>query len=270
MVVVDLAGERRAAAVAADLARQAGAHLTGLAIAFDPTMPVYTIAAPIPTEFIAAAHEQGIEEAKAALSAFEKIGEQAGVSVETRLSESMSGDGFVTVVRNAIACDLAVIGQDNADAPESARESVIEALLFQAGIPTLVVPYAGVSAFNTGRVVVAWDGSSSAGRAVRAAMPMLAMADEILVTIVNEGQTMPGEPGADIGAYLARHDLDVNVRVIDNLDDAGKALLAFAARENADWMVMGAYGHSRLRQFLLGGATHSVLSDATLPVLMVH
>lgn len=270
LVIVDLDGERRAAVVAADLVRQCGGHLTGLAVAFDPTMPVYTIAAPIPTDFIAAAHEQGIADAKAAIAAFEAIGERAGVPVESRLAESMSGDGFVAVVRNAITCDLAVVGQDNADNPEPAREAVIEALLFQAGVPTLLVPYAGVSAFKPERVVVAWDGSANAGRAVRAAMPMLTMASEILVTMVDEGQAMPGVPGAEVGAYLARHDLDVDVRVIENAGDAGKTLLDFSAKESADWMVMGAYGHSRLRQFLLGGATRTVLADATLPVLLVH
>jgi nucleotide-binding universal stress UspA family protein len=271
LVVVDLGGERRAAIVAADLARRTGAHLTGVALAFEPLIPVYTVAAPIPTDFIVAAHEQGIADAKSALAAFEAIGEKAGVAVEARIGESMTGDSLSAVVRNAILADLAVVGQDNPDQPEPMRAVLIESLLFQAGTPTLLVPFAGVSEFVPDRVVVAWNGSSAAGRAVRAAMPMLAMAKQVLVAIVDEGWQPTGEPGADIGAYLARHDLDVTVRTIVGMaNDAGQALLTFAAEEDANWMVMGAYGHSRIREFLLGGATRHVLANATLPILMSH
>lgn len=271
LTIVDLGGERRAAIVAADLARRTGAHLTGLSLAFDPLVPVYSVGAPIPTEFITSAHEQAIADARAAAEAFMAIGERAGISVEARTAESVAGDGFVSVVRNLVLTDLAVVGQQNPDAPEPMREALIEAILFQAGLPTLLVPYAGVSGFAPERVVVAWNGSAAAGRAVRAAMPLLAMARHVLVAMVDEGRQLPGEPGADIGAYLARHDLDVTVRAIAAMPSgAGATLLTFAAEEGADWMVMGAYGHSRLLEFLLGGVTRHVLASATLPVLLSH
>ncbi|KAB2866740.1 MAG: universal stress protein, partial [Bauldia sp.] len=177
----------------------------------------------------------------------------------------------VSVVRNLVLTDLAVVGQQNPDAPEPMREALIEAILFQAGLPTLLVPYAGVSGFAPERVVVAWNGSAAAGRAVRAAMPLLAMARHVLVAMVDEGRQPPGEPGADIGAYLARHDLDVTIRNIAAMPSgSGATLLTFAAEEGADWMVMGAYGHSRLLEFLLGGVTRHVLASATLPVLLSH
>ena len=271
LAIVDLDGERRAAIVAADLARRTGAHLTGLSLAFDPLIPVYSVAAPIPTDFIASAHERAIADARAASRAFDAIGEQAGINVEARTAESVAGDGFISVVRNLVLTDLAVVGQQNPDAPEPMRDALIEAILFQAGLPTLLVPYAGVSEFVPDRVVVAWNGSAAAGRAVRAAMPMLAMAKHVLVAMIDEGRQPPGEPGADIGAYLARHDLDVTVRNIANMPGGvGATLLTFAAEEGANWMVMGAYGHSRLLEFLLGGVTHHVLGNATLPILMSH
>jgi len=271
VAIVDLGGERKAAVVAADLARQTGAHLTGLALAFDPVIPVYTVAAPIPTDFIVAAHEQSVGDAKVALEAFEAIGKQAGITTESRIGESVAGDSFAAVVRNVILTDLAVVGQNDPDHPEPMREVVIESLLFQAGVPTLLVPFAGVSAFVPDKVVVAWNGSPAAGRAVRAAMPMLTTAKQVLVAMVDEGRQMAGEPGADIGAHLARHDLEVTVRTIANTQGgAGQALLAFAAEEDANWMVMGAYGHSRLMEFLLGGTTRQVLTNATLPILMSH
>ena len=271
LTIVDLAGERRVAVVAADLARRTGAHLTGLSLAFDPLVPVYSVGAPIPTDFITTAHEQAVADAKAASEAFVAIGEKAGVGVEARTVESVAGDGFISVVRNLVLTDLAVVGQDNPDVPEPMRAALIEAILFQAGLPTLVVPYYGVTEFVSDRVVVAWNGSAAAGRAVRAAMPLLAMAKHVLVAMVDEGREPPGEPGADIGAYLARHDLDVTVRPIANMPNGtGATLLSFAAEEGANWMVMGAYGHSRLLEFLLGGVTRHVLSNATLPVLMSH
>ncbi len=271
LAIVDLDGERKSAVVAADLARRTGAHLTGLSLAFDPLIPVYSVAAPIPTDFMTAAHDQAIADARAASEAFKAIGDSAGINVESRTAESVAGDGFISVVRNLVLADLAVVGQQNPDKPEPMREALIEAILFQAGLPTLLVPYAGVSEFVPDRVVVAWNGSAAAGRAVRAAMPLLAMAKHVLVAIIDEGHALPGEPGADIGAYLARHDLDVTVRSIANMPTGvGATLLTFAAEEGANWMVMGAYGHSRLLEFLLGGVTRHILANATLPILMSH
>lgn len=270
LVIVDRDEEHRATMVAADLAQRAGAHLTGLALSLEPFVPTYTIAAPIPTNFVVTAREQSIEAAKQSMSAFEAIGQQAGISFEARIGESVAGDGFTAVVRNAVLADLAVIGQDNPDRPEPLRDALIEALLFDAGISTLVVPYTGAKEFVPDVALVAWNGSAAAGRAVRAAMPLLSMAREVLVVIVDEGRGSPGEPGADIGAYLARHDLNVTVRTIDNDNGPGQTILAFAARSEANWVVMGAYGHSRLRELLLGGATRHILGNATLPVLMSH
>ena len=269
--IVDSGGERRAAKVAAELARVSDAHLTGLALAVDPLVPVYTVAAPIPTDFIVAAHEQGVADAKAALEAFDKIGRAAGVTSEGRVVESISGD-FSGLVRNALLTDLAVVGQNDPDREEPLRDALIEALLFQCGLPTLLVPHSGAREFRADKAVIAWNGSPQSARAVRAAMPLLAMAKSVLVAIVDEGAPPAGlEQGAGIGAYLARHDLDVTVRTIANAHEgAGQAVLTLAADEEASWLVMGAYGHSRIRQFLLGGVTRHVLGNATIPVLMAH
>ena len=270
-VIVDSGGTRRAARLAADLAQMTGAHLTGISLAVDPMVPIYTVAAPIPTDFIVAAHEQGMADAQAALAAFDEIGNAAGITSEGRLAESITGD-FSGVIRNVILSDLAVVGQNDPSRQEPLRDALIEALLFQAGLPTLLVPYSGANAFRADKVVIAWNGSSQSARAVRAALPLLAMAKSVLVAIVDEGAPPSDRiQGADIGTYLARHDLDVTVRTIANAHEgAGQAILNLAADEDATWMVMGAYGHSRIRQFLLGGVTRHVLASATLPVLMAH
>lgn len=271
--IVDNGGDRQPAKVAAELARVAGAHLTGIALAIDPLVPVYTVAAPIPTDFIVAAHEQGVAEAKAALAAFDEIGRMAGVTTESRLAESITGDGFASLVRNALLTDLVVVGQNDPQREEPLRDALIEALLFQAGLPTLLVPYFGTRDFNPEKAVIAWNGSAQAARAVRAALPLLQMAKSVMVAVVDEGRPPEGiEQGADIGAYLARHDLNVTVRTVANAHEgAGQALLNLAVEEEeATFMVMGAYGHSRIRQFLLGGVTRYVLGRTTIPVLLAH
>jgi nucleotide-binding universal stress UspA family protein len=271
-VIVDLGGERRPTTIAADLARRLDAHLTGVALAFEPVVPIYTMTTPLPTDLIVAAHEQAVSDAKRAAAAFERIAAAAGVRYASRTTESVGGDGLEGVTRGLAMSDLLVVGQQNPDAPEPMREALIEAMLFQSGAPILIVPYAGVSAFVPGRAIVAWDGGAAAAHAVRAALPLLHLAKEVVVVLVKENIKRSTElAGADIATHLARHNLNVEVREITNATgDIGQTILSFAADEAADWMVMGGYGHSRMREFFLGGATRGILESMTLPVLMAH
>ena len=271
-VIVDLSGARRPTMIAADLARQLDAHLTGVALAFEPVVPVYTMTTPLPTDLIVAAHEQAVSDAQGAAAAFERIATDAGIRYASRTTESVGGDGLEGVTRSLALSDLLVVGQQNPDAPEPMREALIEAMLFQSGAPILIVPYTGVRAFTPGRVIVAWDGGAAAAHAVRAALPLLHLAREVVVVIVKENIKRSTElAGADIATHLARHDLHVEVREITNATgDIGQTILSFAADEAADWMVMGGYGHSRMREFFLGGATRGILESMTLPVLMAH
>ena len=270
-VIVDLAGPRPALSVATDLALRLDAHLTGVSLSFEPIIPVYTMTTPLPTDVIVAAHEQAVRDARDAADAFEKAAAAAGVRYASRTSATIGGDGLEGVSRILALSDLVVVGQQNPDLIEPMREAMIETILFQSGVPALIVPYAGVKAFKAGHALVAWDGSPTAAHAVRAALPLLAMAKEVTVLIVGEKKKSPDLAGADIAGYLSRHDLKVNVRSIENsTGDVGQTILSFAADEEADWMVMGAYGHSRLREFLLGGATRGILASMTMPVLMAH
>jgi nucleotide-binding universal stress UspA family protein len=271
-VIVDLSGPRRPTEIAADLARQLDAHLTGVALAFEPVVPVYTMTTPLPTDLIVAAHEQAVNDAKTAARAFEQIATEAGIRYASRTTESVGNDGLEGVTRSLALSDLMIVGQQNPDAPEPMREALIEAMLFQSGAPLLIVPYAGVKAFTPGRAIVAWDGGAAAAHAVRAALPLLHLAEEVVVVIVKENIKRSSElAGTDIATHLARHDLHVEVREITNATgDIGQTILSFAADEAADWMVMGGYGHSRMREFFLGGATRGILESMTLPVLMTH
>jgi nucleotide-binding universal stress UspA family protein len=271
-VVVDLAGERPAATVAAALARRLDAHLTGIVPAFEPLIPIYPTTAMVATDIIAVARESALKEAKSAAAAFEAIAKRVGIGFERRIFETIAGEGFAEMVETCRLSDLVVVGQDNPDQPESFRPALIEALLFDAAAPTLVVPYTGVDELKFERVIVAWDGGVQAARALRAALPLISGAKAITVVIVaEESKWAAGVPGADIADHLARHGLRVEVQRLDNpLHDVSAMLLNTAAEMDADWMVMGAYGHSRVRQMLLGGVTRGILRTATVPVLLAH
>ncbi len=270
-VVIDLGGDHRPARIAAELARRSDAHLTGLAFAFQPIIPVYTMAAPVPTDFIVSAHEHAVADARAASERFQEMARAAGVVFDARSLESMPGDGFLGAVRAFQLSDLVVVGQQDPDRLEPMREGLIEALLFQAGAPLLLIPHTGAVEFSTDRAVVAWDSSPTAARSVRTALPLLRQAKEVEVVTIAEERKHLEAPGTGLARYLSRHGLRVETQQIEAPGrDIGSAILEFANGKEADWIVMGAYGHSRVREFFLGGATRSMLSSATLPVFMAH
>jgi nucleotide-binding universal stress UspA family protein len=140
--------------------------------------------------------------------------------------------------------------------------------------PLLVVPYDWAPGPLGERVLVAWDASREAARAVNDALPILEQAASVLVVSINPKSTPLGHgelPGADIALHLARHDIDVEVQSIEvDQMEVGEALLSFASDGSRDLLVMGAYAHSRIRELVLGGVTRAVLAHMTLPVLMAH
>jgi nucleotide-binding universal stress UspA family protein len=136
----------------------------------------------------------------------------------------------------------------------------------------IVVPYIHKVPFKLDRVMVCWDGSRPAARAIADAMPLLERAGNIEVVIIaNERGKQDEIEGADMGQHLARHGLKVEVSRItrDNLDVAN-VLLSHSADSGANFIVMGGYGHSRLREFVLGGVTRTILHSMTVPVMMSH
>ena len=167
--------------------------------------------------------------------------------------------------------DLSIVGQPNPETDE--RESLfVEAALFDFGRPVLIVPYIQRTALKLDRAMVCWDGGRPAARATADALPFLARTKSVELVTVARG---PGDrneiPGADIAHHLARHGLKVELKeLVANDIDVPNALLSHAADISADLIVMGGYGHSRLREFVLGGATRGILSSMTAPVLMSH
>jgi nucleotide-binding universal stress UspA family protein len=122
------------------------------------------------------------------------------------------------------------------------------------------------------RIMICWDGSRAASRAVADALPLLKKSKQVEVVIVSDKPNKIDEmPGADLGQHLARHSLRVDIKQITSPDiDVPSTILSHAADSFADMIVMGGYGHSRLREFILGGVTRGLLESMTVPVLMSH
>jgi len=145
-------------------------------------------------------------------------------------------------------------------------------VLFESGRPVIFVPYIQKGGLKTDRIMVCWDGGRAASRAVADAMPFLKKAKQVEIVIISDKPAKDNEvPGADLGQHLARHGLKVDIKRITSPDnDVPSTILSHAADSSADMIVMGGYGHSRLREFVLGGATRGLLESMTVPVLMSH
>jgi len=255
---------------AISVAEAFGAHVAGVAFSYEPVIPP-TIMGTIPASFVESQRDENDRAANDARAKFDEAARRAGVSSESRtLSASLAGsaDRFATIARRF---DLAVVSQAEPEraAPE---ELIVENALFSSGRPVLIVPYIQKAELTLDRVMVCWDASRNAARAIADAMPFLKRARVIDVVIVASERIKSDEiPGADIGQHLARHDLKVEVRRIVSPDtDVASTILSHAADTAADFIVMGGYGHSRLREFILGGATRGMLQAMTLPTLMSH
>ena len=255
---------------AVSIASALEAHLAGIAFVYDPIVPISGTGY-IPPEVIETQQADNEAAAKAAIDRFAEASRRAGLSAEPlTLSASLAGAGdqFGRIARRF---DLAVVGQ--AEPETSTVEDIIaEATLFESGRPMIVVPYIQKAPLKLDNVMVCWDGSRQAARAVGDALPLLAKAGRVeIVMITNERGKQDEIEGADIGQHLARHGLKVDVhRIAGGNIDVADALLSHAADSGTDFMVMGGYGHSRLREFVLGGVTHSILQSMTVPALMSH
>lgn len=248
------------------LAAQFEAHLVGLAVLSPLAIP-----GTAPTEVVV---DLLSEQWEADRRALEGVAEEFAVraraaglaSVEPRF---VVGIPEYVVALHARYADLIVVGQGPAS-----EGGVAENLVLNAGRPVLVVPRSWEHRPVGERVMVAWNARREATRALTDAVPLLQRAKQVDIVTVNAEQQSEGHgelPGADIALYLARHGVKANVLATsaDGID-VGDWLLSRAADLGSDMLVMGAYGHSRLRELVLGGATRTVLESMTVPVLMSH
>ena len=266
---------------AASIAQACGGHLTGVALTGVSRL-LYQNQPDLDADPNLALHLNFLRERAAhALDGFEAQVRAAGVaSFEQRVVDDEAAGGMSLLARYA---DLVVISQYNAkDKSPSVMRDFPAYVLLHSGRPVLIVPYAPplpllappAAARN---VLISWNASKEASRAVSAALPLLQRAEHVHVAIF-DAQVHAAEhgeqPGAELLHYLARHGVDARVHLLDGggvrRGDIGEALLSQAADLSADLLVMGAYGHSRLRETILGGVTRTILQSMTIPVLMAH
>lgn len=184
---------------------------------------------------------------------------------------AISGIGH-SVATQARFSDLAIIAKPYGDDKRVEDALMLEGLLFQADCPTIIVPQMAAYRPN-GTIVIGWNESAEALRAVRAALPFLMDAEAVHIAVIDPSDHGPerSDPGGPLAIFLSRHGVAADIQVISSGGQKVSERLAQHAREKgADMLVMGGYGHSRFREALLGGATRDMLEHATVPVLMAH
>ena len=252
---------------ALSVAETFGAHIMGTAF-----YPAVVGGVDLSANFIRAQQAEARKHAEAVATAFDEATRHAGVSAETHRVEAGTGDVPTRFAHIARRFDLSVLGQFEADRDHPTTNSVIEAALFESGRPVLIVPFIQKDRLKLDHVMVCWDGSRAAARAVADAMPFLTRSGKASIVIADIQSTKGADlPGADIATHLTRHGVNVTIeRIPVGRIDVSNAILSYAADTYPDLIVMGGYGHSRVRDFVLGGATEGILADMRLPVLLSH
>lgn len=268
--VIDLADDEAALVAAGELTSISGGRASALIVAvqlasaFAETQrtlsEVLADIAAGPRSAAAQARERIVKWLEQAPQKFEV----RDLSVETALNEH-------AILAHALLSDLVVMARDGAHA--RARRGLIEHVLFQAGRPMLLVPQKPKER-GWRRALIGWNAKPQAMRAVSAALPILRQAEEVVVATVDARPSAAGHgeaPGHDLGAYLARHGVTTHVRNVDSLGRTHAAALVDQAQaDRADVLVLGAYGHSKAREFLFGGVTRELLEASPVPLFLAH
>lgn len=257
-------------AFATGLARRWQAHLIGTFVA--PPLDINPFAAFAVGEGLVevlAAYRTGVSEAEAhARRQFEAVTERRSFSAEWRVSDNELGETLMLHARHA---SLAVLGPPERQRDTPSALGAAERVLFASGRPCVLVPRDWTADAAAGRrIVVGWNGSREATRAIASAMPLLAEADAVYLVVVPDARprgTWGADPGVDMAAHLGRHGVPVVVDVCAG-EHAGPVLLQRSAMLDADLLVMGALGRPRVSELLFGDATRAVLDQVALPLLV--
>jgi nucleotide-binding universal stress UspA family protein len=271
LILTEAPGERSALPAAIALAKRLGAHLDVICLAVDP-LPTYGIeASAVPYVLdrpdITRQTEALVAEVRSVIPA------DLHATVEPAVSLSMGLSGMVA--RWARYSDIAVIARPYGANHAPFAPVVAEALLFGAGVPVLVTPDAGHPDLSRpfSRLCIAWNEGDEAMRAVRAALPFLQEATKVEIAVIGSrlGEADEGRHAAALQRWLGRHEIEAELTLLNRSDQSKADILThFAAERGCEALVMGAYGHSRLREALLGGTTRDMLAKVPLPLLMAH
>lgn len=270
-VITDPARADAQIAAATTLATREDAHLDILCVGIDRTQTAYYYGA------TAILQESNIEAARVDAQALETLvkelltGAELRWSVQTAVAQ-LGGLGTAVAIQARFA-DIVVLDKPYGAGRGIEAEAIIEAALFDAGVPVLVVPEAGLPQTPPGTVVLAWNQSQEALDAARAALPILARARLVNIVVIDPPSHGPerSDPGGRLSQFLARHGVSVEISVLARTMPRISDILARHCTDvHADLLVMGAYGHSRFRESILGGATRNTLEKTGIPLFMAH
>jgi len=259
--------------VACDLALRTDAHVSGLFVIPEPFYPLYTDGGYIPQDLIQNQEAESKAQCEVAEKTFREATAKAGAHAEWR---SEQGPLSTVVTRHARYADLTVVGKGDIDDPVKFPNPFLAAdVAMSSGRPVLIVPNAGHFEGFGKHILVCWNTSREAVRAVNDALPLLQAAEKVTVLVVNPDKMASGDhgeiPSADIALHLARHGIKVEAAsTTSDGTDVGDIILSRASDLGADMIVCGAYGHSRTREWILGGVTKTLVEETTIPVFMSH
>jgi nucleotide-binding universal stress UspA family protein len=246
------------------------AHVVGVAFVYEPVIPGDGLGA-VSADLIEVQRQENTRAANEAIARFEAAAKAAGVLYETRLLDASVAGAADLFGRLTRRFDISVVGQAHPDGA-AAEDLLIEGALFESGRPVIIVPYIQYQRLALERVLVCWDASRPATRAIADSLPFLQRAKLVEVLVVTGERGRSRElAGTNMSRHLARHGINVELKRISSGEvDVQSAILSHIADSGAEFMVMGGYGHSRLREFILGGVTRGILKSMTVPVLMSH
>ena len=263
------AGRDPARDFAISIAETFGAHVAGVAFAFVPDFPGY-IAPQLQPDMLAQITASSEKAALAVIDRFDTAADQGQVSREHRVLKAKEADAPSIFAALARRFDLSVFTQSEPNVVDN--DAMIETSLFETGRPLIVVPYIQRDALQFDRLVCCWDGSPAATRAINDALPLLVKAATVDLLIVLNEKTSSGETeirGVEMAKHLARHGVKIQIETTIAADiDVANAILSYVADRSATLIVMGGYGHPRLREAILGGVTRDMLKSMTAPVFM--
>lgn len=252
---------------AVEVAKYFDAHLQVLALGYEVNIPPYAFGAP--GVAVAEIADRSRAESENLAAVVDEAIARAGVLGEAIAKTCTYGELDKAIGNHARYSDLVVIGEPYAETEYTMQEDALEGALFDGDAAVLVCPLdVAFSAFET--VLVAWDGSREALRAIRRAMPILKQASAVEVTMLDP-PSIDSAPGSEMATLLSRHEVDVEIYTQSTLNlGTAEALKRRVAENGANLVVMGAYGHSPFREYVLGGVTREVLHDVPVPIFMTH
>lgn len=255
--------------LSAELAARFGAHVTGLYVRRPFQAPAFTDAGPAMDSLYRTYENATKADEALATESFGNLIGGTSLSSEWRVTDGLVEE---VVAAHARYVDLVIVGQAEPDAPATTTPPDLAETVAMAGErPVLIVPHIGAVKPPGKTVLLCWNGTREAARAATGALPILEKADKVIILLIDPGSDGDERPGADVAGWLVRH----GVKAVVQRDTAagssvGGVILSRAADHDADLIVMGLYGHSRMREWVLGGASRTLLASMTVPLLVAH